>query len=67
MEILKNIAYVLLGIVLAIGIFCMVIGIASAVNDVSFGQQIVEWFGTTKEVVEPVEDVVETVKMLIVG
>ena len=67
MEILKNIGYVLLGIVLAIGIFCMVIGIASAVNDVSFGQQIVEWFGTTKEVVEPVEDVVETVKMLIVG
>ena len=67
MEILKNIGYVLLGIVLAIGIFCMVIGIASAVNDVSFGQQIVEWFGTTKEVIEPVEDVVESAKMFIVG
>ena len=67
MEILKNIGYVLLGIVLAIGIFCMVIGIASAVNDISFSQQIVEWFGTAKEVIEPVEDVVESAKMFIVG
>ncbi len=69
MEILKNIGYVLLGVVLAVGIFCMVVGIASAVNDISFGAQIVEWFGTAKEIVEelPAEDIVETTKMFIAG
>ena len=53
-EILKKIGLVLLGI-------------ASAVNDISFGQQIVEWFGTATEIGEPVEDVVETASMFIVG
>ncbi len=69
MEILKNIGYVLLGVVLAVGIFCLVVGIASAVNDISFGNQIVEWFGTAKEIVEelPAEDIVETTKMFIAG
>ena len=66
-EILKKIGLVLLGIVIAVAVFCTVIGIDSAVNDISFGQQIVEWFGTAKEIVEPVEDVVETASMFIVG
>ena len=67
MEIFKNIMFVLLGIIIAVVLFCAVVGIASAVNDLSFGQQIVEWFGTTKEVVDelPTEDVVATAKSLI--
>ena len=67
MEIFKNIMFVLLGMIIAVAVFCAVVGIASAVNDISFGQQIVEWFGTAKEVVEelPTEDVVATAKSLI--
>lgn len=67
MEIFKNIMFVLLGMVIAVAVFCAVVGIASAVNDISFGQQIVEWFGTAKEVVDelPTEDVVATAKSLI--
>ena len=59
--------FVLLGMVIAVAVFCAVVGIASAVNDISFSQQIVEWFGTVKEVVEelPTEEVVETAKALI--
>ena len=60
MEIFKNIMFVLLGIVIAFVVTCAVIGIASAVNDISFGQQIVEWFGSAgnSETVEEVTDVV---------
>lgn len=67
MEIFKNIMFVLLGMVIAVAVFCAVVGIASAVNDISFGQQIVEWFGTAKEVIEelPTDEVVETAKALI--
>lgn len=67
MGIFKNIMFVLLGMVIAVAVFCAVVGIASAVNDISFSQQIVEWFGTVKEVVEelPTEEVVETAKALI--
>ena len=67
MEIFKNIMFVLLGMIIAVVVFCAVVGIASALNDISFGQQIVEWFGTTKEVVEelPTDEVVETAKFLI--
>lgn len=67
MEIFKNIMFVLLGMIIAVAVFCAVVGIASAVNDISFGQQIVEWFGTAKEVVDelPTEDVVATAKSLI--
>lgn len=67
MEIFKNIMFVLLGMIIAVAVFCAVVGIASAVNDISFGQQIVEWFGTAKEVIEelPTNEVVETAKALI--
>ena len=67
MEIFKNIMFVLLGMIIAVVVFCAVVGIASAVNDISFGQQIVEWFGTAKEVIEelPTDEVVETAKALI--
>ena len=67
MEIFKNIMFVLLGMIIAVAVFCAVVGIASAVNDISLGQQLVEWFGTAKEVVEelPTDEVVETAKALI--
>lgn len=67
MEIFKRICWVFLGMIIAVAVFCAVVGIASAVNDISFGQQIVEWFGTAKEVVEelPTDEVVETAKALI--
>ena len=67
MEIFKNIMFVLLGMIIAVAVFCAVVGIASAINDISFGQQIVEWFGTAKEVIEelPTDEVVETAKALI--
>ena len=67
MEIFKNIMFVLLGMIIVVAVFCAVVGIASAVNDISFGQQIVEWFGTAKEVIEelPTDEVVETAKALI--
>ena len=67
MEIFKNIMLVLLGVVVAFAVTCAVIGIASAVNDISFGQQIVEWFGSAKEVVEelPVDEVVESTQAFI--
>lgn len=67
MELFKNIMFVLLGMIIAVAVFCAVVGIASAVNDISFGQQIVEWFGTAKEVVEelPTDEVVEAAKALI--
>ncbi len=60
MGILKNVMLVLLGIVLAVVLFCAVVGIASAVNDISFGQQIVNWFGSsTPALEEVVENIVE--------
>lgn len=67
MELFKNIMFVLLGMIIAVAVFCAVVGIASAVNDISFGQQIVEWFGTAKDVVEelPTDEVVEAAKALI--
>lgn len=67
MEIFKNIMLVLLGVVVAFAVTCAVIGIASAVNDISFGQQIVEWFGSAKEVVEelPVDEVIESAQAFI--
>ena len=60
MGILKNVMLVLLGIVIAVVLFCAVVGIASAVNDISFGQQIINWFGSSTPAVEEVaESIVE--------
>lgn len=60
-EICKGILWVLVGIILAVGITCLVICIGAAVNGVSFAQQIVNWFGPkAKEVKEVAEAVVQT-------
>ena len=57
MEIFKNIMLVLLGMLLAVGIFCVTVAIGCAVNGISFGQQISQWFG---EVAPAIEKTVET-------
>lgn len=49
-----------LGIVVTIAIFCIVVGIASSINDVSFGQQIADWFGKTAETAKDVVDATGT-------
>lgn len=50
----KNIMFVLLGIVIAVGVACATVAIGCAINGVSFGQQIVNWFGTTGTATESV-------------
>ena len=52
MRIFKNCLWVALGVLIAVVGFCAVVGIASAVNGIAFGEQIVQWFGTVKEVVD---------------
>lgn len=52
----KLILGILIGVVGAAAIFCLAVGIGCAVNGVTFGQQIVNWFGGTKEVVEEVTE-----------
>lgn len=56
MEVFKNIMLVLLGMICAVAIFCVTVGIGCAVNGVTFGQQIVDWFGQTAPVVEEVAE-----------
>mgnify|MGYP004663230427 CR=1 FL=1 len=57
MEIFKNIMLVLLGMLLAVCIFCVTVAIGCAVNGISFGQQISQWFG---EVAPAIEQTAET-------
>lgn len=65
MDVFKNIMLVLLGILIAVAIFCLVVGIGCAVNGVTFGQQIANWFGTNAPAVEKtVEQATETVAMI---
>ena len=58
----KLILGLILGVVSAVAIFCLTVGIGCAVNGLTFGEQIVEWFGTNAPVIEEaVEQVAETV------
>ncbi len=61
MAITKNILLVLLGVILTIVLFCTIVGIASAVNDITFGEQICQWFGKTAEVVTDTSEKVEEI------
>lgn len=66
MEVMKNLGFVLLGILLAVAITCLVVLIGSAVNGLTFSQQIVEWASNAPEVVEEVvEQTSATMKFLI--
>ena len=58
----KLILGIIIGIISAVAIFCVAVGIGCAVNGLTFGQQICEWFGTSAPVIEEaVEQVAETV------
>lgn len=60
---LKMFLGILIGIVVAAVIFCIAVGIGCAVNGVTFGQQIVNWFGGGAT--EAAEEVAETATRLI--
>lgn len=48
---------IIIGILAAAAIFCVAVGIGCAVNGLTFGQQITQWFGGgAKEVAEVVEE-----------
>ena len=58
----KLILGIILGLVGAVAIFCVTVGIGCAVNGLTFGEQIVEWFGNSAPVIEEaVEQVTEQV------
>lgn len=50
LEILKKIGLIFLGVVLTVGIFCLVVAIACACNGIGFNAQIVQWFGGSANV-----------------
>ena len=52
MEVFKNIMLVLLGMICAVAIFCIIVGIGCSINGVTFGRQIVDWFSTVKPAVD---------------
>ncbi|MBQ7352319.1 MAG: hypothetical protein IJW59_05650 [Clostridia bacterium] len=58
----KLILGLILGLVGAVAIFCITVGVGCAVNGLTFGEQIVEWFGNSAPVIEDaVEQVTEKV------
>lgn len=61
MTVLKNIGYVLLGVLVTFAVFFVVVTIASAVNGVAIGTQIADWFGSIGVKAEEVAEVVDTV------
>lgn len=46
MNVLKDIGYLLLGVFLTIILTLIVICVASKINNISFGEQITQWFGS---------------------
>ena len=52
---------VLFGAVGIIVVVSVVIGIASAVNDISYAEQITQWFGATPVIGEVVDEVTDEV------
>ena len=58
----KLILGIILGLIGAVALFCITVGVGCAVNGLTFGEQIVEWFGSNAPVIEEaVEQVAETV------
>ena len=53
---------VLIGAVAVVAILCLVVAIACSINGLSFGEQIVQWFGNSAPAIgETTEQVVETI------
>lgn len=60
-ETMKYILGILTGIVGTIALFCLAIAIGCAVNGVTFGQQICQWFGSCAPLIEEGAEVVSQV------
>ena len=62
MAVIQKILYVLLGIVLTVCSFCVVVAICSAVNGLTFNEQIIKWFTTptTKELAKETTAIIKT-------
>lgn len=56
---------VLLGMLIAVCVFCVVVAIGCAVNGIGFGQQIAQWFGSNST--ETVKETIDVASHLIVG
>lgn len=58
----KLVLGIILGLLGAVAIFCITVGVGCAINGLTFGQQVCEWFGNNapavKETVEQVAEVV---------
>ena len=52
---------IVIGVLGAVAVFCIAVGIGCAVNGLTFGEQIVEWFGSSSVVEETAEQVIETI------
>lgn len=58
----KLILGIILGIIGSVAVFCITVGIGCAVNGLTFGEQICEWFGSNAPAVkDTVEQVAEAV------
>lgn len=57
---LKIILGVAIGIVVAVILFCLIVVIACSVNGLTFGEQIVEWFGGNNSTIEQVTEQTKT-------
>ena len=60
MTVLRDIGYVLLGVLVTFAVFFVVITIASAINGVAIGTQITDWFGSIGVKAEEIAEVVDT-------
>lgn len=54
----KFVVGIIIGLLSAVALFCLATAIGCAVNGISFGEQIVEWFGGNSETVKDVADTV---------
>lgn len=52
MKVFKIILFSICAFALLAGIFCVVVAICSAINGVSFAQQLTNWFKPAKDAVE---------------
>ncbi len=65
MTVFERIMFVLLGMVCAVALFCITVGIGCAVNGITFGQQIANWFGQTAPVVEKGAEAIATIRPIV--
>lgn len=61
---LKRALWLLLGMILAVALFCLAVGIGCAVNGVTFNQQIIDWFTTS--LTPPLDEVVDEIASILI-